>query len=132
MATDSTTALLGRALGFAEDAAARVIRREILAVRGDKHRRGGAVRFAGDSDRWRTWVSEFYARHVDYVATVLRIDTAKAVAYCTAQRDELLDRGIGAVEGWGSEEKLQAVVALALARPVKKVPGHLAARGRSL
>ena len=80
---------------FAVDAAARVVRRELSAIR-DR-----APMAARDPSGWREWVVGYYDRHVAHVAEVLHVDGGTARTYAEGQRDELLsDGGIAKAETW--------------------------------
>jgi HK97 family phage portal protein len=84
---------------FALDAAARVVRREIAAVKGPNGG-GAAVKYAKDPEKWRAWALDWYAKHESHVAETLHIPAEAARAYATAQRDALLAGGVAVVETW--------------------------------
>lgn len=104
---DQESASSRRLLAFVTSAAERVVRREIAAVVGQEGRgpnggRAPALRFASDVQGWQTWLTGFYARHAEYVAEVMCVSGTAARAYADAQRRELIELGIGAVESWAT------------------------------
>lgn len=98
---------------FVQDAAARVVGREIAAVRGKKGQKGAAARFAKDAEGWRAWATDYYARHAPLVAGTLHIEEAAARAYCAAQLEALLTSGVSALDTWETEA-VPRLAALAL------------------
>jgi HK97 family phage portal protein len=98
---------------FAEDAAGRVVRREIAAIRGVKGSVGLAARYAKDPAGWRAEVADFYDQHVAHVADVMHVGLELARAYAVGQRDALLAGGVAVVETWEARVVPQ-LVALAL------------------
>lgn len=87
----------GKALAIAEEAAGRLVRKEIARV---THL---AKRTGGDQAAFEGAITEFYADHAEDVAQALHLDMADAMAYCEEQRDAVLSRGIGVMAGWESE-----------------------------
>jgi HK97 family phage portal protein len=79
---------------FALDAAGRVVRREIAAIR-DR-----APLAARDPEGWREWVSTYYGRHAAHVAETLHLDEPVARQYAEGQRDALLTEGLAQCETW--------------------------------
>jgi HK97 family phage portal protein len=79
---------------FALDAAGRVVRREVSAMR-DR-----APLAARDVAGWRTWVVGYYERHAAHVAEVLHVEEAQARQYAEGQRDAVLAGGLAACEAW--------------------------------
>lgn len=79
---------------FALDASARVVRRELAAIR-DR-----APLAARDPEGWREWVATYYGRHAAHVAEALHLDEATARAYAERQRDALLTEGLAQCETW--------------------------------
>lgn len=99
---------------FARDAAARVVRREISAIRGGNGGGPGAARrFARNPDGWEVWVRDYYDRHAAHVAEVMHIPEEKARGYAEGQRIALLTGGLAAMETW-EQENVPRLVALAL------------------
>lgn len=97
---DQADAMAARARLFALDAAARVVRREVAAVKGANGNRGAAIRFAGDPEGWKGWVAEHYAKHASYVAETMRITDDVARTYCERQAATLLELGAAVVDIW--------------------------------
>lgn len=91
---------LARGWQFAVDAASRVVRREVAALKGSTGKLGLALRYANDPGGWRQAVTQFYEGHASHVAEVLHLDEAQARAYAGAQRDAVLERGLSACETW--------------------------------
>lgn len=87
-------AQLERGRRLAVLAAARVVRRELAAV---KDRISLAAR---DPKAWQAWVSDYYGRHVETVAREMDVTDEKASEYAFAQRDSLLAGGIAVTESW--------------------------------
>lgn len=80
---------------FALDAAARVVRRELAAIR-DR-----APMAARDPDGWHSWVTAYYGRHAAHVAEALHVEEGVARAYAEKQRDQLLgEGGLAKTEAW--------------------------------
>lgn len=98
---------------FAQDAAARVVRRERAAVLGGNGSLGAARRYAKDADGWEKWADAYYEKHISHVMEALHIGEPEARAYCEAQRIALLSEGPAAVEKWESEN-VPRLVTLAL------------------
>jgi HK97 family phage portal protein len=85
---------------FIVDAAARVVRREVAAIRGSGGGKGAALRFARDPAGWRAWVADYYERHAAHVAKTMHVNAEVARRYCEEQAAELRRDGIGAAERW--------------------------------
>ena len=64
--------------------AGRLARKEIAAVR------RALMRFAGEPDAFRTWVSAFYGGHVSFTMETLDCTKYAAKTYCEYQRGDLL------------------------------------------
>ena len=79
---------------FALDASARVVRRELAALR-DR-----APMAARDPEAWREWLVGYYARHVAHVVEVLHVEEPVARAYAEKQRDTILAEGLAVCESW--------------------------------
>lgn len=79
---------------FALDAAARVVRRELSALR-DR-----APMAARDPVEWRAWVAAYYERHASHVAEALHLAEPVARAYTEKQRDAILTDGLAVAESW--------------------------------
>jgi len=82
---------------FISDAAARVVRRELTAIK-DRAPQAGR-----DPAAWKEWVRAYYGRHAAHVADVMHIEEAAAEEYAAAQRDALLERGLIAAQDWDGE-----------------------------
>jgi hypothetical protein len=97
---EDAEALLARGWQFALDASARVVRREVAAIRGGGGRLGLAMRYASDPAGWRAALTEFYGKHAEHVAEALHLSAEDAQVYATGQRDVLLAEGVAVVETW--------------------------------
>jgi HK97 family phage portal protein len=71
--------------GTDRGAAARLIRKEVTAIR------KAAMRYAGDEGAFRIWVTAFYGGHVSTVMDGLGIPKDAARAYCDHVRNEVLN-----------------------------------------
>jgi HK97 family phage portal protein len=100
--------------GIASRAAARLIRKELVAVAGTDVRRGAAKRFADDPVGWRTWLADFYAGHHAALVEDLRLEPAAAAAYCDAQRARL-GPGLGAIDAFEADSTKALLSLLPLA-----------------
>lgn len=89
------------------EAAARVIRKEVAAMR------KAARRCAGDPAAWQAAVDEFYADHTDFVRSTMGMTKMAAELYVAAQREALLARGAAVIEDWESR-RVGELVALAM------------------
>lgn len=85
---------------FVADAAAQVVRREMLAIRGSNGGKGAALRFASDPRGWRVWIADYYARHEAHVMATMHVDADVARRYCEEQASELRTGGVAAAERW--------------------------------
>lgn len=72
---------------LAEEAAGRVVRKEIAAIN------RAADRANGDMTQFYTAVFDFYHDHVSHVAQTMRISEAAALAYCNEGRHEIIQEG---------------------------------------
>lgn len=77
---------------FLIDAAARVVRKEIAAMN------KAAKKFSGDS--FAVEAHNFYLDHAAFVAEVMHIPAAAAVAYCEANAGELKQSGPACMADW--------------------------------
>lgn len=93
---------------LAESNAARVVRRELVAIadQGAKH--------ATDTKKWQEWVDDFYSRHEPVVADALQLPPLLSRRYIEPHRSALKTHGLAATERWETEA-VQELVALALA-----------------
>lgn len=112
-ADDSADARAERGVQFAMDAAARVVRREVAAIKGVKGSVGSAVRYAKDPAGFRRWAASFYEEHAEHVAQVLHLEFPAATAYAASQRDALVTGGAAVVETW-EETVVPQLAAMAL------------------
>jgi HK97 family phage portal protein len=95
-----------RMLGLlANDAAARVVRKEITAMRRLADR---------DEASWADGVNAFYATHASHVAREVHIDMTEAEAWVERQRAELVTDGPAALERWEADRS-DSLAAVALA-----------------
>jgi HK97 family phage portal protein len=98
---------------FVEDAAARVVGRELAAIQGKPGQKGAAARYAKDPSAWRAWAEDYYGRHVMVVATTLHVEEDSARNYCEAQLRALLAGGLAVVQAW-EKEAVPRLAALAM------------------
>jgi HK97 family phage portal protein len=83
-----------RAVQIAEEAAGRLVRKEVLAAR------KAAEAHAASPHGWKTWVHAFYDKHAHDVARDLRMPLDAAREYAARQGLALEQRGIAAVTDW--------------------------------
>jgi HK97 family phage portal protein len=83
-----------RAVLIAEEAAARVVQKEIAAAT------KAATKHANDPKAWQTWCQEFYDDHAGFIAQVLKLPTNEARAYAERQRAALQTKGVPAMTDW--------------------------------
>lgn len=84
----------GQAHALALDVAARVVRKEQLAMS------KAAKRYAADQEGFDAKAQEFYAEHAGWVARVLKISDVDAERYCEEQQADIKNSGIKALEDW--------------------------------
>lgn len=84
----------GRATLLAQEAAARVVRKEIAAVQ------KAAQRLANDGAGWAAWLREFYGEHAGFVASSLRLPLPVAREYAARQGTRLEQQGVGVMADW--------------------------------
>lgn len=87
-------AALAYVQALVQDAAARIVRKEMVAMS------KAARRCASDTAAWQQAVEEFYANHAAYVAESLHCPETTAHAYVAEQRAALLQRGAAALDDW--------------------------------
>jgi HK97 family phage portal protein len=92
---------------LAEEAAGRVVRKEIAALKKAEQRHGA------DRQAWATAVLDFYADHVQHVAQTMRMPLNKSMDYCTAGQRELLTQGTAVLDEW-QPRRVNDLVGLAL------------------
>ena len=100
--------------GIAQRAAARLVRKELVAIAGTDARRGAAKRFADDANGWKAWLSDFYAGHHAALVEDLRLEPAAAERYCEAQRARL-GPGLGAIDAFEADSTKALLSLLPLA-----------------
>jgi HK97 family phage portal protein len=83
-----------RATILAVEAAARVVRKELVTVRKK------ATELAKDPEGWSTWLLSFYADHARFVAETLHLPLPLAREYAARQGLRLRDGGVGITEDW--------------------------------
>lgn len=102
---------------MAREAASRVVRREVSALG------RAAKRHADDTEGWQAAVCEFYADHAEFVAQAVSVDSERAERYVAAQRELVLERGVGVVQEF-EEESTGVLMGLAMGeerRPNRQV-----------
>lgn len=77
---------------LAEEAAGRVVRKEMAAMTRSGQKSNGVV--------WETAVNEFYDSHADFVSQTMRIPLEAAWQYAESGRAELLSVGASAMDDW--------------------------------
>lgn len=92
---------------LAEEAASRVVRKEIAAVN------KAASRFPGDREGWATAVIDFYNDHAPFVAQSMRVSLDVATAYAERGRREVLTTGVDAMADW-LPRRVMELVSLAM------------------
>lgn len=98
---------------LAEEAAGRVVRKEIAAMTR-----------ATQGDDFANKVQQFYQGHVSLVAQTMRISEDKALAYCIHGRDMLLEHGAQAMENW-EPERVIALAEMAMSHVCAQTFGEL-------
>jgi hypothetical protein len=79
---------------LAEEAAGRVVRKEIAAMS------RVSERVNGDADSWETAVIDFFSSHALFVSQTMRISLDSAVSFCNGGKWELLTEGAGCMADW--------------------------------
>ena len=79
---------------LAEEAAGRIVRKEIAALS------RAAQRSGEDRDAWERAVVDFYGNHAAFVAQVMRISVERAAAWVADGRRELLAHGPETMNDW--------------------------------
>lgn len=92
---------------LAEEAAGRLIRKEIAAIA------GLGKKYEEQSEAWVEAAKEFYFDHVTLVAQTMRMSTIKASDYCQEQLAEVIKHGAAATVGWPAE-RVPALATMAL------------------
>lgn len=91
---------------LAEEAAGRVVRKEIAAMT-------RAAQRAPDSNAFAAAVEEFYIDHVAHVAQTMRISIDAAYAYAAKNREALLGQGVSVMSDWETR-RVNELAALAV------------------
>ena len=86
-----------RARLIAFEAAARIIRKEIVAISKN------AKKLADNAEAWEAWLKEFYTEHAEDVSKSLRMDPKSAQQYCAEQCRDVLTRGVAVLETWEAD-----------------------------
>jgi HK97 family phage portal protein len=92
---------------YAREAAARVVRKENATLS------KAAVRFADDGEGWTLAVADFYEEHAAFVAKVMVVPDALALAYTDTQMAAVLSSGVGILEQT-EEQRIDELAALAV------------------
>lgn len=90
-------ALNGQLQRLATDAATRVVRKEVAAMRKLIEKSGT------DADAWQAGVEAFYVDHARFVADTMRIPESDARQWARDQRDEILGDGPMVLERWETD-----------------------------
>lgn len=90
-----------------EDAAARVVRKEIAAL-------GRLAQRCASPDAWSDAVGAFYVEHRGHVATTLHVPASVALRYCLDATQTVVWRGAAVVEEWEQDpsDRIRLVKAL--------------------
>jgi HK97 family phage portal protein len=94
MAPAGTQGLPAQAQAILEEAAGRIVRKELAALRKI------AQRYARGATGWEEAVRQFYAHHAGLVRQALRLSASAAEAYISGQLDQVLREGLAAAEAW--------------------------------
>lgn len=98
-----------KAQAIVQQAAARVLRKEIKAVS------ALAVRHAADADAFAVAVTAFYTAHAALVADTLQMSQAEAEGYCAGQAAQVVaGEWVAAVESWGTDAYAGGLAEMAL------------------
>ena len=99
-----------KASAIVEEAAARVLRKEITAVQ------KAAVKYAADADAFVAWVTQFYTDHATLVAQTLQLTSAEATSYCWSQAQQIVNGAgwVASLEQWATPSYAAGLAALAL------------------
>lgn len=103
-----------RSRQLAEKAAARIVRKEIVAVRKN------AAKLAGEPEGWETWLNAFYSEIAGECVRELALDADVARRYADEQRDAITYHGVGVVESW-EPQRVHDLAALMLNEEEKPV-----------
>jgi hypothetical protein len=79
---------------LAEEAAGRVVRKEIMAMS------RVSEKVNGTADAWETAVRDFYEGHAPFVSQTMRITLGAAIDYCKSGKWELLTEGAACMTDW--------------------------------
>ncbi len=115
---EAPTSTNGHYILLAEEAAGRVVRKEIAAMS------KAAQRVNGDREVWATAVLDFYSEHAHFVAQTMRIPLPAAVAYVEAGQRELLIDGPEAMADW-QPRRVMALAAMATGESDDGTPASL-------
>ena len=96
-ASPSPAGVPSQAALIVREAAARLVRKEIVAIG------KAAKRSASDPDGFRSWVVEFYDNHAEDVSNALRLSSHDARRYCDRQVASLAADGVGVMTEWETE-----------------------------
>ncbi len=98
-----------RAVAIANEAAARLLRKEVNLVQ------KSAVKHASDEGAFVAAVTEFYAAHVDLVMVTLQMDRAAAETYCAGQAHQIVNgEWLQALALWQTDAYAAGLAAIAL------------------
>lgn len=99
-----------RAAAIVREAAARLVRKEIVAAG------KAAQKYANDADGWARWAAAFYEEHAVHVAQALQISVPAARRYAARQGQALLEQGVAAAMDW-EWTAVNALAEMALSAP---------------
>ena len=83
---------------LAQDAAARIVRKEVTAIK------KASKRYAGDSPGFEAWLREFYEGMEDFIIESLHLTAIEAAEYVVLQRDAVLHSGPETLETWKGQQ----------------------------
>lgn len=93
----------GLVLELANDAAGRMVRREVGEVT------KAAGKYADKPDAWAAWVGQFYDGYRAELMANCKLGPEDALVYAFEQRDKLLVFGASAVDTWGQDHTSKLV-----------------------
>jgi hypothetical protein len=98
---------------FVVDAASRVVRREIAAIRNSRGRLAASIH-ARDPEEWHRRLIEFYDEHSEFAATTMHISMDAARAYADAQLAAFRAGGVAVITEEWERERTEALAFTAL------------------
>ena len=88
----------GKAEELAQDAAARIVRKEVTAIQ------KASKRYVGDPKGFEAWLREFYDGMETFIIDTLHLSAIEAAEYVVLQRDAVLHSGPETLETWNGQQ----------------------------